>query len=271
MLSSPGSAVLTRIVAGVLLAAGIAALAKRAGSLSASGAVAATVVGAAAVAAGWNWGGLLLLYFVTSSALSRLGKAAKEQRTAGVVEKGGTRDARQVLANGGFFALGAAVAAFTSGGTSGVATLAAIGALAASTADTWATEVGTLVGGTPRSLLTFRPVPTGTSGGVSLAGSAAMIAGALFIAGAAASLGVSRAVAGIALAGTLGALGDSVIGATAQERRWCDTCSRHTERHVHDCGSATSPAGGREWIDNDVVNLFATAIGAAVAAAFYRA
>lgn len=262
----PASPTLVRIVAGVLLAVGIASLAKRAGSLAASGAVAAVVVGTAAVAAGWSWGALLLVYFVSSSALSRLGRAAKEQRTASIVAKGGNRDARQVLANGGLFTLGAFAVAL---GSPGIATPLALGALAAATADTWATEIGTLVGGTPRSLVTFARVPAGTSGGVSVAGSLALVGGAAFIALVAAALGISRDVGVIVLAGTLGALGDSVIGAIAQERRWCDTCAVHTERRVHDCGSATALAGGREWLDNDVVNLFATVIGAAVAALLY--
>lgn len=259
-----------RLVGGALLAAGVAMLARRAGSLSASGAAAAVLVGTSAVAAGWTWGALLLVYFVSSSALSRLGKAAKERRTAGVVEKGGERDARQVMANGGVFALGAAAVAFAPIELHDVATVAALGALAASAADTWATEIGTLVGGTPRSLLSLATVPAGTSGGMSAAGTCAMIAGAAVMAVAAAALGISPAVGTIALAGTAGALGDSLIGATMQERRWCTTCARNTERRVHDCGTPTSLAGGRKWIDNDVVNFLATVVGAGVAALLYR-
>ena len=272
MLTPLASTVLLRVVAGAALSALVALLARRAGSLSRSGATAAVFVGTAAVSAGWTWGALLLAYFVASSALSRLGRAKKERRTSGVVAKGGNRDARQVLANGGAFALGTLLVTLAPG-VAGSASLAALGALAAATADTWATEVGTLVGGTPRSLLTARPVPPGTSGGVSLAGSVAMIAGALFVALVAAALGITRDVALLALvtlAGTVGALGDSIIGATMQERRWCDACARATERRVHDCGATTRLAGGREWMDNDVVNLAATLIGAAVAAALYR-
>ena len=269
----PTTAPLTlyRLLAGALVAVGIALVAKRAGALSASGAAAAVFVGTAAMAAGWSWGALLLIYFVSSSALSRLGRATKERRTAGIVEKGDTRDARQVMANGGIFAVSALAVAFGPASVAPAAALAALGALAASTADTWATEVGTLMGGTPRSLITLAPVPAGTSGGVSLAGSLAMIGGAAAIAFVAAALGIARELMLVAVAGTVGALGDSLIGATLQERRWCATCERASERRVHDCGTTTSLAGGREWMDNDAVNLVATLLGAAVAALAYRA
>src|SRR3954464_8873352 len=94
-----------RAAVGLLAAIAIALAARRAGSLANSGAFAAVLVGTAAVAAGWSWGALLVLYFVSSSALSHAGGAEKERRTSGVVAKGGARDAVQVIANGGVFAL----------------------------------------------------------------------------------------------------------------------------------------------------------------------
>ena len=149
--------------------------------------------------------------------------------------------------------------------------VAALAALAASAADTWATEIGTLFGGAPRSLLTLRRVPPGTSGAVSVAGTLAMVAGALFIASAAQAFSLIDDLAVVAIAGTAGAITDSLLGATLQERRWCDDCDRATERRVHDCGAGTRLAGGRAWMDNDVVNLLATLMGAAVAATLANA
>jgi uncharacterized protein (TIGR00297 family) len=256
-----------RVAAGLLAAATIALVARQAGSLSASGAIAAAVVGTAAVAAGWSWGALLVVYFIASSLLSRAGSAEKVRRTGGVVEKGGARDAVQVLANGGVFALCAALAALVGGPAGATLAVAALGALAAATADTWATEVGTLFGGTPRSLHTFARVPPGTSGAVSVAGTLAMIGGALLIALLARALSLTGAVGIVAWGGVAGAIADSLLGATLQERRWCDACARPTERRVHDCGTATRLAGGLAWMDNDAVNLLATLVGAVVAAA----
>ena len=58
----------------------------------------------------------------------------------------------------------------------------------------------------------------------------------------------------------------SAIGATIQERRQCPACDRPTERGVHDCGTSTVHVGGLRGMDNDLVNLIATVVGAAVAA-----
>jgi uncharacterized protein (TIGR00297 family) len=260
------TALLSRAAIGLLAAIAVAIAAYRARSLSRSGAVAAVVVGTAAVAAGWAWAALLMLYFIVSSALSRVGAGEKERRTHGVVAKGGQRDAVQVVANGGVFAL--CTLATLVAGTDAAPTLAAAaaGALAAATADTWATEVGTLVGGTPRALFSFTEVPPGTSGALSVAGTAAMLAGALFVALTAQLLGVTDALARVAIAGTAAALADSVLGAMLQERRWCDTCARATERSVHDCGTVTRQVGGMPGVDNDAVNLVSTIIGAVTAA-----
>ena len=256
---------LVRAAAGLLAAAAIAVAARRAGSLSASGALAATAVGAAAVAAGWGWGALVVLYFVASSLLSHAGGAQKARRTQGIVDKGGTRDATQVLANGGVLAL-AALATLVHPAWAGVAAAAAAGSLAAATADTWATEIGTLLGGTPRAALTLRPVPAGTSGGMSAAGTVAMLAGALFVALVARALALTDAVVAVTLAGCAGAMADTLLGATLQERRWCDACARATEQRRHHCGAATRRAGGLGAMDNDAVNALATLTGAVVAA-----
>jgi uncharacterized protein (TIGR00297 family) len=244
----------------------IALAGRRAGSLSTSGAIAATVVGALAVTAGWGWGALLVAYFVGSSALSSLGDAVKRRRTSGIVEKVGPRDAIQVIANGGIYACCAVFSQLSGLGSSMLLAAAALGAIAAATADTWATEIGTLVGGEPRSVLSWRRVPPGTSGGVTLAGSLAMVAGAAFIALLARWLELGPGIVAILSGGVAGAVVDSLLGASVQARRWCETCQRHTEQHVHTCGHPTSLASGHEWLDNDLVNLLCTVAGAAVAA-----
>lgn len=253
---------IARALAGLVIAAAIALLARRHGSLSRSGALAALVTGTVCAAAGWGWAVLLVAFFVVSSTLSRFGEREKAARTGSVVAKGGERDALQVAANGGLFALAAVLSL---GGWAGWAAAGA-GALAAATADTWGTEIGTLAGRPPRSLLGWRPVPAGTSGAVSAPGSAATLAGALFIALLARALGWTAGAALAALAGGVaGALTDSLLGATLQARRWCATCGVSTERLVHGCGDATTHAAGARWLDNDAVNLLSTAAGALVA------
>ena len=257
-----------RTLAGLLVAGTVALAARRAHALSIGGATAAIGVGVAAVAAGWRWGVLLIAYFVASIVLSRVRGAEKAQRTGDVVEKSGARDALQVLANGGLFTATALVGAALAPGSAAERTLtaAALGALAASAADTWATEIGSLASRPPRSILTWRPVAPGTSGGVNVLGMLAMVAGAAFIAYGGRALSIEVPIAAVVIGGFLGAIADSVVGATLQDRRWCDTCQRSTERLIHGCGTATRHAGGITLVDNDLVNLIATFAGAAIAA-----
>ena len=251
-----------RLLAGIALAGAIASAAWRLRSLTPSGAVAATIVGAAATAAGWSWAALLILFFVSSTALSRLRADAKERRVSAIVEKGGERDAAQVLANGGVFA--ACAVAFTFG-PDPVWRVAALGALAAASADTWGTEIGTLAAGAPRSIVSGQRLDPGTSGGVTAVGTAAEVAGAAFLALGAALLGwPGMALAGLA-GGVAGAIGDSLLGATVQERRWCRRCEAATERRVHPCGTPTRIAGGIAGFRNDGVNFASGLIGALVA------
>ena len=132
-----------------------------------------------AVAAGWDWGILLIAHFIVASALSKVGAERKARRTASLVAKGGERDLLQVLANGAVFGMAAVASIFL---PAHPWFAVGAGALAASAADTWATEIGTLARGSPRSIRTLLHVPPGTSGGVSAIGTIAMVAGAAFIA-----------------------------------------------------------------------------------------
>ena len=247
-----------RTLAGLAIATVVAVAARRSRSLSRGGALTAVVVGTVAVAAGWSWGAILLAFFVSSSALSRWRADVKELRAGAIVEKGGERDTMQVIANGGVFALGALL---WLAGWSAAAPLA-FGALAGAASDTWATEVGTLARQPPRSIVSWRPVPPGTSGGVTTAGLAAALAAAATLALFSYALGWTWPTAIGALAGGIaGSTADSLLGALLQAQRWCDRCNSATERRVHHCGTGTRRARGLTWLDNDAVNLAATVVG----------
>ena len=254
----------TRVVPGLALAAAISVLAWRARSLTRGGALTATTIGTLAVATGWNWGVLLILYFISSSALSRVGRARKDRRTASVVAKAGERDAVQVLANGAVF--GAAALMMLIAPHAYWIALGA-GSLATSAADTWATEIGTLSRRDPRFVLDGRRVPAGTSGAISLEGTLAMFAGAAFIGMMMIVLGWTFPLAiRVAFAGVFGAIIDTLLGATVQTRRWCDACARETECTTHDCGAMTRRLRGLAWLDNDLVNLLSALAGGLLAA-----
>lgn len=261
-----------RALIGAIAAALITALARRLQILDESGQWAALACGTVVAAAGWPWAMVLLAYFAAASAVTKMGAARKAECTQRSVPQISVRNAFQVAANGGLFAL----LAFRAGGVPESAVgIAAAGALAAASADTWATELGTLWGGRPRSILSWRPTGPGMSGGVTLVGTLGGVAGAVLVA-AVVALVFGRPLTGkfvgaVIAGGFAGCVADSLIGATMQARRWCDHCKEWTERRVHPCSYRTVHAGGLRWVSNDVVNAAATVIGAAAAVAARRA
>lgn len=256
-----------RALVGAAVAGAITAGARKTRTLSESGQWAAFFCGIFTAAAGWVWAAALIAFFVTSAAITRWRLPEKMKKTEGTLPRASERNASQVLANGGVFVLLAFAATYT--GRERLA-FAALGALAAACSDTWSTEIGLLFGGTPRQITTGRPLEPGMSGGVSLAGFGAGIAGAAFIslAGAfAIPQHHTRLAVAAAIGGFGGGLADSLIGATIQAKRFCDRCRHYTERRVHACGFRTRPAGGIYWMSNDAVNATATIAGAAIAVA----
>jgi uncharacterized protein (TIGR00297 family) len=254
-----------QIVAGIVLAAAVALAAWRTRALDAGGAVAAWIVGSCVFAAGsWSYAAVLFAFFIPSTLLSRIGRARK--RALVDVGKTGARDAWQVFANGGVAAACAVAAALSH---NAVLAAAFAGAFAAASADTWGTEIGTLVRAAPRSMLTLRPVPAGLSGGVTTAGTLAEAAGAVLVGLVAAALGLAPWWA-IAAGGFAGALADSLIGASAQQLRYCSKCKRACETDPHMCGARTRVIRGVPWMGNDAVNVCATGIGALAAALLAR-
>ncbi len=256
---------------GFLLALVIAYAAYRAHSLNRSGALAAVVVGTVIFGiGGWQWAILLLTFFITSSGLSR----AFKKRKAGLNEKyskGSQRDAGQVFGNGGLATLFAGLHYFFPAAPWVWVAFAA--SLAAVNADTWATELGVLNPHPPRLISNFKVVEKGTSGGISLVGTLASLAGSALVgilAGIFAPDGASVTVALIVtLAGLLGSLFDSFLGATVQAIYHCPTCDKETERHpTHLCGSPTTLKRGLPWLDNDLVNLGCAVFAVIVALAF---
>ena len=250
---------------GFLLAIAIAFAAYRAHSLTRSGAMTATLIGTIIFGlGGWQWAVLLLIFFVSSSLLSRLFSNRKSKLNE-KYEKGSQRDAGQVLANGGIAALFAGLHFFIPSAL--WPWLAFSASLAAVNADTWATELGVLDPKLPRLITTGQPVEKGTSGGISLGGNLAALAGAGLVA---ACAQIVRPVQGYlvifsltTLAGFLGALFDSYLGATVQAIYTCPTCKKETERHpIHTFNTATTLLRGFKWLNNDLVNLGCALTGA---------
>ncbi|MCF6278634.1 MAG: DUF92 domain-containing protein, partial [Anaerolineales bacterium] len=203
-------------------------------------------------------------FVISSSTLSKMFKTRKKDLKE-KFDKGSRRDAMQVLGNGGLAALFAALhslypnALWTWLGFSA--------ALAAVNADTWATELGVLNPSRPRMITNLgQKVEKGTSGGISLIGTSASLAGAALIgilAGIFAPSGkIFHIIFIVTLAGLLGALFDSLLGATVQAIYHCPACEKETERHPqHLCGTKTHFKRGWKWLTNDLVNFACAAFG----------
>jgi uncharacterized protein (TIGR00297 family) len=253
-------------LAAVALGPVVAGIVWRAGLLTVGGACVAAAVGSASALAGFDWMTLLMTFFMSSVLLGHVGRATKQQRGADIIGKAGPRDAIQVLANGTLFGIGAVLSA--TGHLTDASAAAALGALAAATADTWGTELGMLAHRAPRSILTWAPVETGISGGVSVEGLCATVAGASLLSTVAWLLLWPAKTAGAgAIGGIVGAMADSVLGAALQQRRRSQRTGRMTERLTDVDGTPTVAAGGLAWLNNDGVNFAATAVGACAACA----
>jgi uncharacterized protein (TIGR00297 family) len=266
-----------QLAVGLFLSALIGGLGYWRRALTISGVVGAILVGTVVFGlGGWVWGLLLVTFFVSSSWLSHYRRADKEP-LADKFAKGSRRDLGQTLANGG---LGAALAAAYAGSPDPLLFMAFIGVMATVNADTWATELGVLSRVPPRLITTGQEVVPGTSGGVTRLGIWASLAGALLIGAMAAALSQVRSLLSggvwslqaasyplLAVAGGLtGSLFDSLLGATVQAIYYCDRCGKETENPIHRCGQVSRPVRGWGWVNNDVVNVLASALGGLVAA-----
>lgn len=268
--------VLRRGLFGLLGSSIIALLAYRRRSLSRSGTIGAVATGTSiAATGGWSWSLTLIFFFVSSSLLSHFRANAKAAIAEDKFSKGSQRDLSQVIANGGVAVLMTLGAGLSKSGRIHDAFEAGfVGAFATANADTWATEIGTLNTCPPRLITTGKPVAPGTSGGLTLLGTSATIAGAF-------ALGLfhwllrdlphrpqrcTLALIPIAtISGIMGSLFDSFLGATVQATYYCPRCLKETERRIHNCGTPTTLVRGIPWIDNDVVNFAATLFGSIVA------
>jgi len=255
-----------QLIIGFILAVIIAYLAFRAHSLNKNGAFAATFIGTIIFGVGgWQWAVLLLLFFITSSGLSRMFKKRK-QGLDEKFSKGHERDAGQVFGNGGLATAFVLVHALYPESAIGWVGFAA--ALAAVNADTWATELGVLNPTPPRMITDLgKRVEKGTSGGISLFGTFASLIGTAVIALPAALFTDNWSLFPlISLAGLAGSLFDSFLGATVQAMYYCPTDKKETEKHpLHTCGTETVHIRGWEWLDNDWVNFACGAAGVLVA------
>ncbi|MFQ3582150.1 MAG: DUF92 domain-containing protein [Chloracidobacterium sp.] len=228
--------VLSRMPTALLLAVSLGVIASATKSVDWSGVITG-VIFAFALYAGLGWPGVagLMAFFIVGTVSSKIGYEKKRAKKVAQAK----RTWRNAVANAGVAALCAPLAVLTP--HTELFTIAALGSFAAAASDTVAGELGRAYGGTPYSILTFRPAQIGDNGAVSILGLVAGLVTALgfgTLACLMADANLCRALWCITIGGMGGNLVDSLLGATAEN------------------------AG---YLDNEAVNVACTLAGAALA------
>jgi uncharacterized protein (TIGR00297 family) len=206
----------SRLAVGLTINVIVAWAGRAARTVSLGGAVTGAMIGIVIfVALGWPGWGLLLVTFVCASVTSKLG--LKRKTLLGIAEeRGGQRGPGNAIANTGVAAIAAALVVSSPHPERAAWAFAA--ALAAGGSDTIASEIGKAWGRTTWLITSLRRVPPGTSGAMSMEGTAAGVVGALALGAVAIALGLvpHSALAALVIAATVGALAESLLGATLE-------------------------------------------------------
>ncbi|MBA0661621.1 hypothetical protein Goklo_005897 [Gossypium klotzschianum] len=265
---------LTHSLIAVVISSLVAIRSYRRKSLDLSGALAGFLVMTIHFVAGYRFGAMLLAFFFTSSMLTKVGED-KKQRVDADFKEGGQRNWIQVLYNSGI----AAVLSVLIGNLTGwedkcldsndsvlITSLIGgiIGHYSCCNGDTWSSEIGVLSDDQPRLITTFKSVRRGTNGGVTKTGLlAALAAGSV--------IGLTFVLVGFlttrcsnemamkqllviplsAVAGLLGSIIDSLLGATLQFSGFCSV----RNKVVGKPGPTVKRISGLNFLDNNAVNL----------------
>ncbi|PON73372.1 Transmembrane protein [Parasponia andersonii] len=257
----------------VLISSLIAIRTYRRKSLDLSGALSGFIVMTIHIAVGCRFGALILVFFFTSSKLTKVGEE-KKRRVDADFKEGGQRNWVQVLSNSGIATILVLIIWRVTewedkclDSKSSILVTALIGGVighyACCNGDTWSSELGVLSDAQPRLITTFKPVRKGTNGGVTKTGLLAAAAAGCVI-------GLTFVVFGFltakcsynvalkqllviplsALAGLSGSLIDSLLGATLQFSGFCTV----RNKVVGKPGPTVKKISGLNFLDNNAVN-----------------
>ncbi|XP_030636797.1 transmembrane protein 19 [Chanos chanos] len=246
-------------------------------SLDHGGALGALLVGFILTMANMSFFSALLAFFITSTKLTKW-KGDIKKRFDAEYKEGGQRNWVQVFCNGGVpteLALlymievgpGEIPVDFGKQYSASWMCLSLLGALACSAGDTWASEVGPVLSQTPPKLITtWKEVPAGTNGGVTPVGLVASLLGG-------ATVGMAYFIAQLlfvkdlhlavpqwpivvygAMAGLLGSLLDSFLGANMQYSGFDESIGKVVNYE----SKTTKRICGKPILDNNAVNLFSS-------------
>lgn len=261
-------------VIAVLISLAIAASSYKKKSLDLSGAFMGFVVMTIHFAVNYRFGAMLLVFFFTSSKLTKFGDE-KKRKIDPEYKEGGQRNWLQVLSNAGIASLLVILFWLMSGSedkcldsTESKFATALIGSIighySCSNGDTWSSELGILSDAQPRLITTFKPVRRGTNGGVTKAGlvaaaAAGSIVGLTFVLMGFfttncmfnKSLNQLLVIPLSTVAGLSGSVIDSLLGATLQFTGFCSV----RNKIVGKPGPTVKKISGLKILDNNAVNL----------------
>ncbi|XP_038048871.1 transmembrane protein 19-like [Patiria miniata] len=248
-------------------------------SVTSGGAILGYLVGFTMLLASYSFFMALLAFFYTASKATRF-KAEMKKKIEADYKEGGQRDWLQVISNGGIPTSLAIIYVVDSGfrdlpldfrsryDTTWTA-LALMSAYACCCGDTWASEIGTVMGSkTPRLITTLSKVPVGTNGAVSFVGLLSSAVGG-FMVGCGFYIGLLISFSSpafktatpqwpvmvfAALAGLVGSLIDSLLGALFQY----SALDLRTKRVVSTATTTTEYICGWPVLDNNGVNMLSS-------------
>ncbi len=201
-----------------LLVTGVVGIASYAlGFVSKSGMLGGTIVGVLLVAgAGLRGFGVLLLFFVIGSAVSKFGYR-KKQAFGAAQEAGGRRGSKHAAANCAAGVL-LGLASLVHPAASSLFLIGFVAAFATAIADTTSSELGSLYGKSPILLTTFKSVAPGTEGAVSIEGTLIGIAFAALLAMSGWGLGLipRESIIVVTAGGFIGMSFESYLGAATK-------------------------------------------------------
>ncbi|KAM0933402.1 hypothetical protein DsansV1_C35g0228591 [Dioscorea sansibarensis] len=262
-----------RFLFSLLTSAAMAIRALRRKSVDISGVLAGIPVMIVHMMAGYRFAALLLVFFFTSSKLTKVGEEKKRHIDAEFKE-GGQRNWIQVLANSAIATILVIVSATMTNGEDRCLDTkdsrlvtgligGIIGHYACCNGDTWSSEIGLLSSAQPRLITTFKTVKKGTNGAISPEGLMAAAAGGFVIGMTFVLVGLLTAdctgnvaikqllVLPIAsVAGLCGSLIDSLFGATLQFSGYCTV----RNKVVSVGGPTVVKISGSSVLNNNQVN-----------------
>lgn len=271
----------TRWLASTIIPLAITMWGLRKKSLDKTGAVLGLFIGFILTLTSYTFLACLFTFFLSSSKATKF-RAHKKRKLEEDFKEGGQRNWIQVLCNGGMATQLALLYLLDSGCgerpvdfhkdyRSSWLSLGILGAFACCNGDTWASELGTVVGSAEPFLITNRQrVPRGTNGGVTLHGLLFSLLGGLVIGAAnyfALILCIDKSIlessppqwplviAG-GFGGLIGSIVDSFLGATLQY----SGIDEQTGVVVERAGKGIKHICGKQVLDNHSVNLLSSII-----------